>query len=297
MHFKTSFLIILTAGLMLPARDLPQDALLFSHKLHIQDLDLECENCHGTIPASEKVTDLNFPAMETCSECHDSDTAPDDCSLCHTNPDDPGRVERKSIQKLNFSHRFHLEQNAACQDCHTDIIESTITRKSTPISMNLCFNCHTQPTNKQDCYRCHETLAGKIPVSHTPDWRAIHGLRASFSNQNNCFQCHQPSQCEDCHLKRQLENKVHPADFDYTHGQDFLALTSDCATCHAMPAFCNNCHQRQAIMPLNHNSLGWVSINLENGGDHSDTALDNPDYCLLCHETPGSNQTCIRCHN
>ena len=66
-----------------------KDQILFQHSLHVDDMELACQECHvGVREASGPSWDI-FPKMATCEECHDGDTADDACEYCHSNPDDP----------------------------------------------------------------------------------------------------------------------------------------------------------------------------------------------------------------
>ncbi|MEE8437806.1 MAG: cytochrome c3 family protein [Candidatus Neomarinimicrobiota bacterium] len=289
MYFR---IFILNLGLILAisGADTGNDKIKFSHEYHLEEQELECDVCHESVFSSTKVFQSNFPEKDVCNDCHDGDTAPDDCSFCHSNADDPRALPVQIIPQLIFSHKFHLGQGIDCESCHADVWETNLTKKSKPIEMPLCMTCHEEPRTNKDCFTCHESLLGKTPDSHLFAWKENHGLEVT----NNCFQCHRQDSCDDCHLKQQFEKKSHPPEFDYTHGQDFLSFSSDCATCHEMPDFCSSCHIQMSILPLSH-GFGWV-LSTFPGGLHGEEALDNPDLCQLCHIEPQSNFTCQRCH-
>lgn len=297
MSFKP-LLVTIFLGLFLPllGQSNPPDTLRFSHQKHVDEFELECELCHATVLDSRQASDTNLPAMDVCQECHDGDTAPDDCSVCHSNEEEPATYLWKNIPQLNFSHQFHLERDFPCLTCHQDIPEVAQNRLGAAIQMSLCMTCHTTPQSSKDCQTCHRSLVGKTPVSHKTDWLRRHGLEAETSFNNDCNLCHQEEQCEACHLTRQVERRVHRTDFDYTHGQEYLTFSRDCMTCHEMPSFCSTCHENLSIMPFSHNNTLWTSTLLPGGGNHSQEARNNPEYCLLCHSEPASDPTCLRCH-
>lgn len=274
----------------------PTDTLRFSHQKHVDELELECELCHTPVLDSRQVSDTNLPLMEVCQECHDGDTAPDECSTCHSNEEEPTTYLWDNFPQLNFSHQFHLEQNFPCLTCHQDIPEVTQNRLRASIEMSLCMDCHSTPQSPKDCGTCHQSLKGKIPPSHMTNWLRRHGLEAELSSNEGCNLCHQEEQCEACHLTRQIERRIHRVDFDYTHGQDYQSFNQDCITCHEMPSFCSSCHANLSIMPFSHNKALWTSTLLPGGGNHSEEARTNPEYCLLCHSDPASDTTCLRCH-
>lgn len=298
MQYRFFILIVLFMfySAMLLAQPAGRDAIIFSHQKHFEELELDCDLCHESVFSSNVVSDRNLPEKDICMDCHDGDTALDECSLCHTNEDDPLPAISKVIPALKFSHRLHLEKKAQCINCHKDIESSTPDVRPRPIVMELCMDCHSTPQARIECYTCHETMKGKLPLSHSVVWGKTHGLEAILGETNNCSMCHQQSQCEDCHTRQQFEKRVHTLDFDFTHGFDFLAFSSDCSSCHEMPQFCSSCHSSQSVMPLSHNGIFWASTKLENGGNHGSEALDNPEYCIVCHEEPATDSTCQRCH-
>ena len=45
--------------------------IIFSHKFHIEDMEVECTSCHIDIETSNLSSDRNLPSMDECSSCHD----------------------------------------------------------------------------------------------------------------------------------------------------------------------------------------------------------------------------------
>jgi len=294
--FHKTLILSLCFILPLSGADDQKDKIRFSHEFHLEEQELECDVCHESVFESTHVFQSNLPEKDVCSDCHDGDTAPEDCSFCHSSAENPAALPVKIIPQLIFSHKFHLDQDIDCESCHTDIAETNLTLKSKAIEMPLCMTCHAEPKTNKDCFTCHESLFGKKPETHLFAWKETHGMEVSNGKDNNCFQCHQQNSCDDCHLKQQFDKKIHPPEFDYTHGQEFLSFSTDCATCHEMPQFCSSCHEQMSILPFSHGA-GWVLSGTDDGGLHGQEALLNPDYCQLCHVEPQNNQTCERCHN
>lgn len=54
----------------------------FTHRMHIA-ANLGCENCHGNVPAMERITQAQPITMGWCLGCHRSKGAPTDCWTCH----------------------------------------------------------------------------------------------------------------------------------------------------------------------------------------------------------------------
>lgn len=61
------------------------DHVLFSHRRHITQAELECASCHGNV--GERITPVKAPAvrleMDTCVSCHRQEGAAEDCAACH----------------------------------------------------------------------------------------------------------------------------------------------------------------------------------------------------------------------
>ncbi|UCH61811.1 MAG: hypothetical protein JSU77_08340 [Fidelibacterota bacterium] len=272
------------------------DRIIFSHLAHVDDMGLECNECHEGLETSTQVSHDLLPVMDQCFACHDDDTATQECSACHTQPDQPTTYTWQTTPDLVFPHQIHLTEDILCERCHATTAGSEALVPRTPPEMESCMDCHAVPLTDAGCYTCHASLKEKLPTSHDPDWPEVHGLFTQRGSDSECSMCHQQADCESCHAQTQLEKKVHPANYEFLHAGEFIGFEKECSTCHAMPEDCRTCHQSLLIMPLNHNSPGWA-ITRDDGGYHHDEAEDLPDYCVVCHE-PATDVTCTRagCH-
>ncbi len=72
----------------------PVKAVIFDHKLHVEDNGLDCDSCHDDIfemeaGTAEQNKDFTMKALykgKYCGQCHDGDTAfasNTRCTLCH----------------------------------------------------------------------------------------------------------------------------------------------------------------------------------------------------------------------
>ena len=69
-------ILLVTAGFAsLNAQEAVLDIITFSHQLHIEDVEVECETCHEGAADS---TYYGFPTMDVCSECHEDYIESDD---------------------------------------------------------------------------------------------------------------------------------------------------------------------------------------------------------------------------
>jgi len=279
----------------------PRGRIIFPHVTHIEDMGLECGECHEGVETSTRLTHDLLPVMDQCSACHDGDTASEECSACHTRPDDPTTYTWQPTPGLLFPHQTHLPQTE-CSQCHPEVAGVASLVPRTPPKMEPCMDCHAVPLTDAGCYACHASLEGKLPASHSLGWTQNHGLFAQGTSDEGCAMCHQLSDCESCHAQAQLEKKVHPANYEFLHAGDFMGFELECGTCHAMPQECQSCHLAKGVMPLSHNHIAWVvspfaTVSIPTPNLHSQEALDKPDYCVACHE-PAVDATCLRvgCH-
>lgn len=300
MHFKPiSTFTVLMIGVVILARitaQAPADQIIFPHVLHIEDMGMDCGECHEGIEISRSVSHSLLPSMDFCQGCHDGDTAPEDCDVCHTQPDEADTYTWRPTEGLIFPHQNHIQNDISCQRCHPGTAESEALVPRLPPTMNLCMNCHATPLSDAGCFVCHTTLKGKLPDTHDLSWPETHGLFTDATPGQECAVCHQQTDCEACHARTQLEKRVHPVNYEFQHAGDFLGFDKDCGTCHAMPQECQICHLAKGVMPIGHNSAGWVTQPGSEGGWHKEEALDQPDYCMACH-LPASDRTCLRCHD
>ncbi|UCD37503.1 MAG: cytochrome c3 family protein, partial [Fidelibacterota bacterium] len=271
----------------------PADRIIFPHILHVEEMSMECSECHEGMETSQEVTHALLPVMDACLACHDGDTASEECDICHTQPDEADTYTWQPTSGLIFPHSTHITAGVDCSRCHPQSAAAEALAPRMPPTMNVCMDCHATPLSDAGCQACHASLDGKLPASHGADWPQTHGMYIHGSTGDDCTVCHQQTDCESCHAQAQLEKKVHPVNYDFLHAGDFMGLEKECSTCHAMPQECMSCHLARGIMPLSHNSPAWV--NLLDGGFHHEEALDKPDYCVVCHE-PASDHTCQRCH-
>ena len=145
-----------------------EQPLAFSHKLHTDDVGIDCQYCH-TQP--EKGPHADIPSTETCYGCH-QDILKTSAFL------DPVRAayQKKDVIHWNrvnllanhvyFNHQKHLAKNIQCQTCHGDVAEMPKMATEHDFNMQFCLNCHrtfhdgekaedVKRTELQGCYTCH----------------------------------------------------------------------------------------------------------------------------------------------
>ncbi|MFQ6675661.1 MAG: cytochrome c3 family protein [Fidelibacterota bacterium] len=258
-----------------------RDHIVFPHEPHVEEMELECLQCHEGVEESVSLDVRLLPDEESCLECHDGDVATDECSACHANAENPMTYREHPMRTgPPFSHAFHLTQRPDCALCHAHILEDD----------GLAL-----PTvwEERDCRACHSHVR---PDDHGMDWTSIHGSQVSPVTEETCMLCHTQASCDDCHQLQQFETKIHPVSYLLNHGFDARSGVADCSVCHDIRTYCRDCHRQESLMPIDHNLPDWARLPgvRADGGMHAEAALDAPEVCLVCHEPQSS--TCLRCH-
>jgi hypothetical protein len=137
----------LTVGYQ-PAQPIP-----FSHKIHVDQLGLDCRYCHSFVDVSGH---SNVPTGNTCWNCHqhvqrDSPKlAPLHRSMDPAFPGYDGKpIEwvriHKSPDYVYFNHSAHVNRGISCQSCHGDVNKMEVVYQDQSHSMGWCLDCHRAP--------------------------------------------------------------------------------------------------------------------------------------------------------
>jgi hypothetical protein len=189
--------------------------ILFSHQAH--EL-IDCETCHFGTTDSERPTAVKLPPMALCFECHEGDTASDECITCHLE-NRKGRKPRFHDGQWPRLHKVMAEaESYKCQLCHLE----------------------------KDCDSCHQV---RRPLSHTPRWmRSSHGRMAVHARES-CSTCHRSDFCENCHSQPPPDHTpmfmgfIEPGGaIRAGHRQAALIRGRACLTCHSYQDACQRCH-------------------------------------------------------
>ena len=125
----------------------PEQPVPFSHKLHNDDLGIDCRYCHNFVEVSPVA---NVPPTQTCLNCHriikrDSEKlAPIMESWMEKKPMKWIRVH-KLPDYAYFDHSIHLRAGVGCASCHGNINQLEVVKQNMPLSMSWCLDCHRNP--------------------------------------------------------------------------------------------------------------------------------------------------------
>ena len=297
------------------------EATLFSHGTHGEDLGMDCVDCHASATESASSSDRNLPEKDVCASCHDVEE-PDECATCHP---DLERAESFPNPKRSiiFSHSRHLEaQELSCAICHPDADDDAVVPP-----MSLCMRCHDATQAPSACALCHEDIDGLRPESHQYGWMDDH--REEVRVGAECAMCHQEAYCQECHdgarliesranartydpsfgprtqgSEPMMVEKVHDLNYRYTHGLDASDKATDCSVCHLKAAFCRTCHLPEGenfagALPQWHGGDDWGAFATRvgsGGGRHAELARRDIERCAACHDVQGDDPACLLCH-
>jgi hypothetical protein len=264
-----------------------QSDLVFSHRFHIEDAEVECVACHGDVMKSLSSADDLLPEMETCYECHDE--AETECTFCHEKGDDPVLLPRIDKYIAKFSHKKHLEKNDDCTVCHANITQKERVNVSLHLpTMQDCYTCHEMPETTEGCYTCHNENENLEPGDHGIAWEEMHGI-AAMGAESSCNSCHTDNYCITCHSGANINESSHKPGFILTHSIAHSTKETDCATCHQDVDYCITCHTTtNYIIPADHKMESWKD-------EHFIEARIEPERCMVCHYQ--GDDKCSKCHN
>ncbi|MDH5716597.1 MAG: cytochrome c3 family protein [Spirochaetia bacterium] len=275
-------------------RSKPKNGLEFNHQVHVEQ-GLECKFCHKKIHDEDFEPGGAFPEMKLCYECHDNDTAPKKCSLCHK-------------EKVQFPHFTHKNE-ADCMDCHSTITETKTTKFGPDIpTPDLCPDCHENAEDvlevvKLDYYKRsvefnHQQHVGKQLMS-CDSCHAVAYEKNMFENKEitpemeYCFQCHDNKTanqfCTKCHLEP-LKPENHYQGWMKQHKLKANNDRENCLSCHPTEKMCLDCHNGTVKPRFEHNPNWELTHKFEaRVAQKKCSACHTDRFCYECHVQKGVN--------
>jgi hypothetical protein len=192
----------------------PEQPIPYSHKLHADELGIDCRYCHSNVERSQEAM---IPPTQTCMGCHAVVKAdsPKLAALRDSwksgNPVPWVRVH-KLPEHAYFDHSAHFLLRAGaptrarvpaggaggvgCVSCHGRVDQMEVVRLDTPLSMGWCLECHREPsanlrpeselTNMSWKHDESSTISA-VSASAAPAARLA---AASVSPPEHCTGCH-----------------------------------------------------------------------------------------------------------
>jgi c(7)-type cytochrome triheme protein len=250
----------------------PLKSVTFSHKVHVDEKKIGCEQCHAKLfdmqaLAVQKKPDFTMKSLyqgKYCGACHDGKAAfasNTQCARCHNGvkgfeaanaemKDKPSAGVARGPQKpvligtgdvsVLFRHDAHTGA-FKCSDCHTKLF--SITRGQDKITMDKiykgqsCGACHNgkKAFSSNECAKCHAKIpAPKAALVYKPEGIGV----VKFSHEFHTVSF----TCKDCHDKifpmRKGGSKM---------TMDVMNTGGSCGTCHngtqaTAVTECGKCH-------------------------------------------------------
>lgn len=131
----------------------------FNHRLHVQDLELQCSECHRFY---EQQTFSGMPTATTCGFCHEEAVGESaaEAHLVELIAAGEALEWRRRFRQpphVFYSHSRHVAvAKLECTTCHGTFAESekppSRVRK---LQMEDCIDCHEREKVSTDCTACH----------------------------------------------------------------------------------------------------------------------------------------------
>jgi hypothetical protein len=127
----------------------PEQPIPYSHKLHVDELGIDCRYCHANV---ERSAEAMIPPTQTCMGCHAvaRSDSPKLAALRDSwksgNPVPWIRVHELPDHAY-FDHSAHLSAGVGCVSCHGRIDQMDVVRLDTPLAMAWCLECHRDPAS------------------------------------------------------------------------------------------------------------------------------------------------------
>jgi len=146
-------------NLLRPAERASQP-VAFNHALHVEDIGVECQECHLYFATSRH---SGLPGLEVCMGCHEGGLtdSPEESKLLALHEAGETYPFRKLFRlpdHVNYSHRTHVVvAEIECEVCHGPIARSSEppTAPLVRITMDGCLRCHLEQGARTDCTPCH----------------------------------------------------------------------------------------------------------------------------------------------
>lgn len=177
----------------------PEQPIPFSHRFHAQELQMQCEYCHG---GTEESVVAVIPPVELCMGCHrivGAQLEPIQRLQGYWERGEPVPWVRvyKSPDFVQFPHRAHIRSQVECEECHGEVAEMDRVYQFSSLKMGWCLECHWEPGEETDV-ATDRLLLEQFPPPPSPGGRQPHGLYPRDIEQQYASN-RGPIDCTACH--------------------------------------------------------------------------------------------------
>jgi hypothetical protein len=302
--------------------------LKFSHKKHVKEGGITCDNCHAAGKSTNAADNLRA-SHDNCNACHEEQVS-NTCNYCHVDPENI-KAFPAPTRSIVFAHKIHLEMpSVECATCHKGLEDVEYAGPANMPTMSTCNGCHNGARAANACEACHTSFTNLVPADHlVADFKKDHkNLTRVGALETQCSTCHTQTFCTECHAPAGLVGfgkaglmadptprnapgdspramslqMAHSMNYRFTHGIEAKSKAADCYTCHSAQAFCSECHDagsgvEGAFKPAWHLGAGFSTIGVGTGGGlHATLAKRDIESCVTCHDAQGNDPICVTCH-
>lgn len=155
----------------------------FSHLHHVQALQIDCRYCHKVNSTSMRA---GLPDASVCMTCHSQVwTQAKELEMVRQAYAKGVAIPWKRVNALPdhvyFDHSAHTEKGMSCQECHRSIETMPQTRKTAPLTMLWCMNCHEHPTRETMFFATQDNVNAKVFDK---------SKQMSLQKKTSCYACH-----------------------------------------------------------------------------------------------------------
>ena len=136
--------------------------LEYNHKVHIENLGLDCVDCHVGVQTSAHAS---LPPLEVCQNCHLGEPlteSPAEAILINEYVTPAVEIPWARVYTMPdhvyFSHRRHVTGGEIdCRECHGDVgqMVEPVGAPWVDHTMEFCMDCHSERKVMNDCLSCH----------------------------------------------------------------------------------------------------------------------------------------------
>jgi mono/diheme cytochrome c family protein len=127
----------------------PDQSILFSHKIHAGDNQIDCKYCHTSVTISKHA---GIPSVNLCMNCHTAVrkgrySGTKEIAKIYSAIETGKPIQWIKVHNLPdhsyFNHAQHVVAGKVqCEACHGDVKTMDRIRQMQPLSMGWCIGCH-----------------------------------------------------------------------------------------------------------------------------------------------------------
>ena len=160
MFYLLSVGIILLFQISCDADQIIDQPIAYNHSIHINDVGMECDECHTGVENRARAT---LPSIEVCEDCHSEMNGETNAEAFVVEAIENNKeINWNRVYNLPdhvfFSHRRHVSLGKIeCTQCHGAIqdFESPPKIPHIELTMDFCMDCHEEHKVNNDCLACH----------------------------------------------------------------------------------------------------------------------------------------------